>query len=493
MAGTDPGARGARKGISIGSPPRAVTVGGPGGNKQDGPDAMAVKRGQGPQPLEAMATSLETRSEALEPQAVKAPPSVPVTSGKIDDATRQRQLSRMKSRATGLLAFCGVLFVIARIFESRYPWLGYVRATAEASLVGGLADWFAVTALFRHPLGIPIPHTAIIPARKDRIGRSLGGFVQNNFLSREVIASRIAGLHPTERLARWLSVPENSAKLARHVAAGLAEGAQVLRDEDVQSMIERGLVERVRQIPVAPVVGNVLAMLTADQRHQQLLDEVLRLAARAVTDNEEVIRDRIRKESPWWLPEAVDDKIHEKIVGAIERTLIEVSMNPDHVLRSRFDDALHNFIDNLKKSPEARARAEAIKEAVLAHPALQEFAGSIWSDVKDALLRRAERPEREGPDAIERGLVRLGNAVLADPALVERIDSWILDGVVYAVDQYRSEAGQLIADTVGRWDPDATSRKIELQVGKDLQFIRINGTLVGGLVGLLLYIIMQLT
>jgi uncharacterized membrane-anchored protein YjiN (DUF445 family) len=411
--------------------------------------------------------------------------------GAPDEPERAKRLASMKRSATGLLGASAVVFVVARVFEHRWPWLGYVRATAEAAVVGGLADWFAVTALFRKPLGLPIPHTAIIPARKDRIGRSLGRFVQNNFLSREVIMSRVSGMRPGERLARWLTEPEHAQLIAQHVAAAMAGAARVLRDEDISPMIERGLAARVRALQVAPLLGNVLATLTADQRHQELLDEVLRLTARAVSENEAIIRQRVREESPWWVPEAVDDKIHDKIVSALERTLAQVSKHVDHPLRIRFDDALADFIEKLRHSPEMIARAEAIKEDALSHPALREFAASLWADVKAALARRADRAALGEPDAVERGLVTLANTALRDPALLEKIDHWIVDILVYAVDQYRHEVGQLIEHTVGQWDPDATSRKIELQIGRDLQFIRINGTIVGGLVGLFLYILAQ--
>jgi uncharacterized membrane-anchored protein YjiN (DUF445 family) len=413
--------------------------------------------------------------------------TAPIGGSAEDEAFKAERLVRMKRNATGLLvAFAGV-FVAARAFEDRWPWLGFVRATAEAAMVGGLADWFAVTALFRHPLGIPIPHTAIIARRKDRIGRTLGRFVQTNFLSRDVIAVRVASLHPGERLARWLADPAHSRMIARHVAAGLAGAARVLRDDEVGGLIERGLRSRVRRIHVAPLFGNILAVVTSDRRHQELLDEALRLIARAVEENEEMIRRRIAEESPWWLPEAVDDRIHEKIVAAVERTLQEVARDPEHPLRARFDEALDRFIQELRTSPEAMARAEAIKEEVLAHPALREFSASLWQDAKAALARRIEGPERPEPDAVERGLVTLAETVLADPDLVEKVDGWIVDALVYAVDQYRGEVGALIEHTVGQWDPDATSQKIELQIGRDLQFIRINGTLVGGLVGLALY------
>ncbi len=410
-----------------------------------------------------------------------------------DEAEKQRALEQMQRRATGMLGVAAVLFVVTRFFESRYAWLGYVRAAAEAALVGGVADWFAVTALFRHPLGLNIPHTAIVPKRKDRIGRSLGNFVQKNFLSREVVAVKLSGMQIGARIAGWLSDPEHARRVARQVAASLSGAAAVLRDEDVQEFVERSLVTRARKVQVAPLLGRVLGLLTADNRHQELLDEVLRLAARFVSSNEEMIRDRIAAEAPWWIPGAVEDKIHEKVVGGVDRTLTEVSADPNHPLRARFDDAVKRFAERLRTSPETIARAEAIKEEMLSHPAVRDYAASVWSDVKEKLARYAA--EGEGTTAlaaVERGLVSLGNAIVADPALLAKVDAWITDAVLFAVEQYRSEVAHLIEQTVAGWDPDATSRRIEIQIGRDLQFIRINGTVVGGLVGLLLYTIGKL-
>ena len=441
---------------------------------------MAIPQLRPPEPDQPAPIVAETAHMAQAPSI----PRVPVHK---EDPNKQIQLDRMKRRATGLLIGATVLFVVTLVLERTYPWLGFVRATAEAAMVGGLADWFAITALFRHPLGIPIPHTAIIPSRKDRIGRSLGGFVQNNFLSREVIAARLHGLRIAERIAKWISDPANSGRIAHHVATGLAGTAAVLRDEDIQAMIDRAIITRVKKTQVAPVLGNVLSLLTADNRHQELLDEALRLISEGVSRNEELIRQRIREESPWWLPEAVDDRIHDKVVAAIENTLRQVAADPAHPLRERFDNALTGFIEKLRTSPDVIAKAEAIKDDMLENPAVRQFSATIWSDVKQALARYADRKETDPPGAVEQGLMKLGNAVLGDAELMAKVDHWILDAVLYAVEQFRGEVAQLISYTVGQWDAEETSKKIELQIGKDLQFVRINGTLVGGLVGLILY------
>jgi len=330
----------------------------------------------------------------------------------------------MKRLATALLVVAGVVYVIAWRFEvaGAPGWVGYLRATAEASLVGGLADWFAVTALFRHPMGIPIPHTAIVAARKDRIGRSLGSFVQNNFLSREVVERKLTDVHAAERIAEWLSDPAHARRITQQGTRG-----------------------------VAPVLGRVLAVVAEEGQHQALLDAALRIVGDAVDENRDQIRERIKAESPWWVPGVLDDVIYKKLVSGIEQTLTEVRHDPHHPLRARFDAAFQRFVENLQNG--------------------------------------AKRP-KDAPDSpLERGIVAFGDAVRSNPALLEELDRAVSDAVLAVVEQYRSEVGDLIANTVRAWDPKATSDRIELAVGRDLQFIRINGTLVGGLAGLIIHAI----
>jgi uncharacterized membrane-anchored protein YjiN (DUF445 family) len=400
---------------------------------------------------------------------------------------RQRNLDRMKRRATGLLVVMGAIFVVARMFEAQHPWLGYLRATAEASMVGGIADWFAITALFRHPLNIPIPHTAIIPSRKDRIGRSLGNFVQNNFLSPEMLEAKLRAAEISRRAAEWLSQPENANKAAENVGSILRSAGNVVRDEDVHALLDRTVVEPLRQVPIAPVLAKGLALLTVGDRHQQLLDRVIQGLLRLVAENEALIREKIGEESPWWVPKLVDDRIHQKVLGGIERTLYEVGDDPDHQLRRQFDDLLAEWIDQLQSSPEVIARAEAIKQQMLDPETSGRLAASLWQELKEILGRQQSESANEAPGAVARGLAALGAAALHDEGLLEKIDGWVIGAVLRVVEQHRHEVGQLIAQTVSSWDPEETSRRIELLVGRDLQFIRINGTLVGGLVGLLIY------
>jgi uncharacterized membrane-anchored protein YjiN (DUF445 family) len=418
------------------------------------------------------------------------PPSSPWA--RPDDAERQARLDAMKRQATGLLALAAVVFAGASLLEGRYPWLGYVRATAEASLVGGLADWFAVTALFRRPLGLPIPHTAIVPTRKERIGRILGNFVQNHFLSHDVIAANLRAVRPAERAARWLSRPENARRIDRQVASGLAKALEAVPDDEAQELVRAVVTARLRTVRVAPVLGKTLALAFADDRHHALLNEAVRLAAEAVRDNRELIREQVRAESPWWVPGVVDDKIYQRIMGAVERVLRDIGDRPEHPLRAAFDAALHDFVDRLQHAPDVIAKAEAIKEEWLADPAVAELSARLWEAARGKAIAYAAKDDHAAPGPLERGLSAFGAAVLDKPVLLAEIDAWLIDTTAAVVERYRQEIGSLIAQTVAAWDPEATSRRFELAVGRDLQFVRINGTLVGGLVGLAIYTLSRL-
>ena len=410
-----------------------------------------------------------------------------------DDAVRQAQLDAMKRQATGLLALAAVVFAGARVFESEYPWLGYVRATAEASLVGGLADWFAVTALFRRPLGLPIPHTAIVATRKERIGRILGNFVQNHFLSREVVAANLRAVRPAERAARWLADPEHSRRVARQVASGLAKTLEALPDEDVRDLVRDVVSARIRATRVAPALGKTLALVLADDRHQGLLNEAVRLAAEAVRDNREVIREKVRTESPWWVPGVVDDQIFQRIISTVESLLRDIGADPYHPLRATFDTALRDFVDRLQHAPDVIAKAEALKEEWLTDPSLADLSTRLWEATRRAIVAYATRADGGAtPGALDRALSEFGNAVMSNESLLTEIDDVVIDLAATVVERYRHEIGDLIAQTVAGWDPEATSRRFELAVGRDLQFVRINGTLVGGLVGLTIYTVARL-
>jgi uncharacterized membrane-anchored protein YjiN (DUF445 family) len=408
------------------------------------------------------------------------------------DAERQAELDRMKRGATGMLALAAALFVAASSFEGRYPWLGYVRATTEASVVGGLADWFAVTALFRHPLGIPIPHTAIIGRQKDRIGRIIGNFVQQYFLAREAVSQKLRGMHIVERIMRWLSQPENGQRIAAQVASGLAKTLEALPDEQIRELIRQGAVDRIRATRLAPVLGKTLGLVVAGDRHHELLNQTIRLAAQAVGENRTLIRQRVKAATPWWMPSAIDERIYLRIVAATEQLLQEISADPNHPVRAKFDQALHEFVERLQHSPEAGARAEALKEEWLSDEAIAEFTSWVWDSTRKAVSGYATRSEGSEPGPLARGLSSFGKTLLENPTQLEELEEFAIGLIVDVIEQHRHEVADLIAQTVASWDAEATSRRMELAVGRDLQFVRINGTLVGGLVGLLIYAVPKL-
>lgn len=422
-----------------------------------------------------------------------APPGAPLTLQPLkDEELKRQQLDSMKFRATGLLIGAFVVFIVTRLLEGRWPWLGYVRATAEASMVGGLADWFAVTALFRYPAGLRIPHTAIIPNRKERIGRSLGNFVQNNFLSPAVIRQRLQQASIAHKLADWLAQPEHGEIVGRHAAASVSGLVQVLKDEEVQELIETSVSRRVRATQVAPLMGKALSLMTHGNRHQELLDSALKLVGRLVEENREGLRQKIRDELPWWVPSPIDEKIYQKIISGIENTLGEVTVNPEHPLRHRYNEAMLEFVEKLRTSPDMIEKGEHLKEDLLQHPAVRGYSASLWGDLKASLLKHAADPGSEFRRRIAHTVTRFAESMRHDPELMEKVDGWVESAALYVVEQYRGEVAELIASTVAAWDPEDTTRKIELQIGKDLQFIRINGTLVGGLAGLVIYTLSQI-
>ncbi len=409
-----------------------------------------------------------------------------------DEEVRQAQLDGMKRRATLLLVAATVLFIIARILEHRWRWVGIIRATMEAAMVGGLADWFAVTALFRHPLGIPIPHTAIVPAKKDRVGRTLGAFVQRNFLSREVIEHRMRSLQVGRRLAEWLADPANARTISRNVASAMSSAAEMMNDADVQAVIDRSLAERVRGMRLAPLLGKVLTVMTEDDRHQEVVDEVIQLASHTVNDNADLIRERIERETPWWVPSSVDNKIFKRVIGGIQRLLGELAADKAHPLRQRFDVSLDTLIERLNTSPEFAAKVDSWKEDFLDNEAARKFSASLWVEAKQALARYASNPDSAAPNAIEHALTSFGAKALEDPELLAKMDDFAIDVAAYLVSRYQDEVADLIASTVAAWDPEITAQRVELAIGRDLQFIRINGTIVGGLVGMTIYLISSL-
>jgi uncharacterized membrane-anchored protein YjiN (DUF445 family) len=403
------------------------------------------------------------------------------------DEAKGVALTRMKWMATGLLVAVTILFVLTRVFGDDTGVMGYIQAFAEAAMVGALADWFAVTALFRHPLGLPIPHTAIIPKRKDQIGRSLGEFVQGEFMTPEVIAERLKGFGVAARLGGWLSEEANAVRASEALGDGMRAALEVLDDAEVQASIEQIVERRVRATPVAPLVGRVIDIGVDGGHHQQLLDAVLSSVGNFLNDNQSVMREKLERESPWWVPESIDDRIFVKITNGVQSFLTEVGGDHDHPMRRSVDERVLAFAERLRTDPAILARGEELKEEVLAHPEVRAWLASLWGELKRNLDMASGDPTSELRGRFTVGMQRLGHRLATDPALAAKVDDWVMRAVSHIVGQYRGEVADLIASTVERWDGEATSRKMELQVGRDLQFIRINGTIVGGLAGLVIH------
>ncbi|MCS6808096.1 MAG: DUF445 domain-containing protein [Bacteroidota bacterium] len=406
-----------------------------------------------------------------------------------NEAEMRHDLARMKALATGLLVLMTCVFVVALVLEEQYPWIGFVRAFAEAAMVGALADWFAVTALFRHPLRLPIPHTAIIRRNKDRIGESLGNFVQNNFLTAEVIATKLESIDIPHRIAAWVAEPQNAEEIAHRITVMIPEFLNALNHDDVQQFLEENIAARVRAIEIAPLAGNVLSAMTSDNKHQVLLDEALKIAEHILDDNKDFIRRTIEEETPWYIPKFVDDRIYDIIISKAEQTLRAVNTDKNHELRQKFTRAMQEFVHNLRHSDEYKRKVEGIKEEVLQNPVVRQYFASLWADVKYRIIADAERPDSSIRQQIYDSLQSLAHALLHDESVRNRINTWLRDVLLSIIISRRSEITSIISDTVRKWDADTTSDRIELYIGRDLQFIRINGTLVGGTVGLVIYML----
>jgi uncharacterized membrane-anchored protein YjiN (DUF445 family) len=398
----------------------------------------------------------------------------------------------MRRRATGLLVGVTVVFVVLHLAGGDGAATGYAIAAVEAAMVGGLADWFAVTALFRHPLGVPIPHTAVIPERKDQFGETLGGFVQTSFLTPDIIAERVRTARVVPRLAGWLAEPDNAARLARHLADAAVTAADLLRDDEVHGALEEVARRRIETTPLAPLAGRALAVMTTDGRHHELLDVMLRAIERFLDENRASLRARFGDESPWWLPEAAEDRIFERLLDGARNVLREVARDPDHELRRDVDARVRRLVLELQSSPAMRARGEELKHELLAQPELRRWVAGVWTDMKAGLRAQAADPDSELRRRVADTLVALGCRLRDDPALAARIEEGIETGVRYVADQFSDEIGAMVSGTVARWDGRETADRLELLLGPDLQFIRINGTVVGGLAGLVIHAAAQL-
>lgn len=397
----------------------------------------------------------------------------------------RRSLHRV---ASGLLLAMLLVYGVATFYAPSYPWLGVVRAFAEAAAVGALADWFAVVAMFRHPLGLPIPHTAIIPRNKDRIGASLGRFVEQNFLEPELLNGKLADLDIARHAAQWLKQEGRSTALATRVTDLLPQLLDAVEDEDVSRFISEQLLTRVGEIEAAPLAGRLLAMLTQHDRHQEILDTLLKSASRLLGEYDGMIRQKITENTAWLFRKlSLDAVVAKTLLSAAEQQLREVSEDPNHPWRRRFDDAVREFVAKLITSPEYLAQGERLKMELLEHPAVRNYVAGLWGEIKGAVRRNAAQPGSKLKERVAAVIVGFADALLADEALRLKVDGWAKMTIVRVVTTRRREVGLLIAETMRRWDARTFTDKIEQEVGHDLQYIRLNGTIIGGLAGVAIY------
>ena len=403
-------------------------------------------------------------------------------------------LRKMRVVATGLLLSMAALFLIARTFQPLHPALGFVRAFAEAAMVGGLADWFAVTALFRHPLGLPIPHTAIVPRNKDRIGDTLANFLRTNFLIPRVVARRMNRVDVAGAAGRWLAQPpQESGRIRRGASRLFAEMLTAFDPQRLGGMVKAGIGSRLRATEVAPILGQLLKATIAEGRHLPLMDSGLRWAAGALEANEPILRAMVHERAGAILRwTGLDETLADKLIDGLYKLLNDVAEDREHPLRQKIEEGLDRLAWDLQYDPDTRARVEAMKAELIANPAMQRWLDGLWEQAREALLRLARDPEAVTAGRLGDALRQLGQTLQADPRLAATINRFVRRAAVGVAADYGDGIVRLVSETVRGWDADTITTRLENAVGRDLQYIRINGTLVGGSVGLVLHVVDRL-
>ncbi|HEX3677857.1 MAG TPA: DUF445 domain-containing protein [Sphingomicrobium sp.] len=397
----------------------------------------------------------------------------------------------MKLVATGLLVVMALVFAITRSFEHVYPSLSYVKAFAEAAMVGGLADWFAVTALFRHPLGLPIPHTAIIPRNKDRIGEALANFIRDNFLIPSVVARRMRRLDVAGAAGRFLQTPAGEGTRIRAGASRLiADIFESLDDERLGGIVKGAISARLRRTEVAPLLGHALASAINEDRHVPMLEAAIRWTARALDANEPLIREMVHKKANWVLKLAgLDAKLADAIIDGLRKLTVEMSTDPGHAVRIKIEEALAQLANDLQTRPETRERVEAIKDELLDNRSVGLWLDTLWQKSREAIIKAARNPDAVLAGKLGEVLKSMGGTLEKDARIRGAINQFARRATVGMAASYGGSIVKLVSETIRGWDARTVTNRLEAAVGRDLQYIRINGTIVGGLVGLTLRIV----
>ena len=402
------------------------------------------------------------------------------------DARRRAGLRRMKVVATGLFVLAALVYVLTIRLDHDGVW-GFVNTAAEAGMVGALADWFAVTALFRHPLGIPVPHTALVKKRKDELGRNLQEFVAENFLTDEIARERLAAAGVPRRVGLWLGRPERRERVLAEVADGGTRALQGVTDEDVHDFLAELLLPRLAQEPVSQILGSLLEGVVSDGNHRGLVDLGIDEVHRWLGDNPHLFAEVVGEKAPWWSPEWLDDRVIRWTYEQMLRWLAEMRADAAHPARRALDDLLQRLARDLQHDPDVMASAEALKERLLTHPQVPTSAVAVWQSLRTSLLGAMADRDSYFWSRGDELLTHLGEHLAEDEAWQQRVEMHLGDAVAFAVNTYGDELAEVISVTVERWDAEEASSRIELFVGRDLQFIRINGTVVGALAGLLIH------
>ncbi|MGB3732119.1 DUF445 domain-containing protein [Microbacterium sp.] len=403
------------------------------------------------------------------------------------DQERLRGLRRMKAVALGALIFMAVVFVIAFALEPRHPWLSYVRAAAEGGMVGALADWFAVTALFRHPLGLPIPHTAIIPNRKDEIGRSLGEFVETNFLSGEIVRDKLSRTALARRLGEWLGDPAHAERVTAEASTAASAVLRALSDDDVQGLIADLAREHLIEPDWAPSAGGWLERIVEADAHHGAVDLAVDSIGTWLVNNAHTFNGLVSRRLPGWVPRLAHRFVDETVYHEAVKFVQAVQADPRHPARLALDGYLTRLADRLQHDPAMRDRFEGAKAGMFDSPRVIALAAQAWDTAKNGLLNALADPQSGLRRRASSAVAEIGRRLATEPALQARVDGWVTDAAVFLVDRYRHDIASIITDTVEKWDAAETTEKIELMVGRDLQYIRLNGTVVGALAGVAIF------
>jgi uncharacterized membrane-anchored protein YjiN (DUF445 family) len=407
-----------------------------------------------------------------------------ITANPAADDLRRRGLRRMRTLAVGLLLFAAVVYLLTLGEEG---FLGFVNAGAEASMVGAVADWFAVTALFKHPLGLPIPHTALVPKRKDSLGQSLQEFFGENFLQEAIIRDRVGAATISRRVGEWLSQPANARRVVDEVAEVAGIAVAKVRDEQVADLVESVMVPRFREEPIAPLLGTFVVEVVRDDLHHGVVDLGLEELHRWLVGNPDVVQQVLSERAPWWAPPRLNDAVTARIHLETVRWIGDIRDDPHHHARTALDSMLGQLGQDLLLDPDTQARAEGLKNRLLDHPQFTTTGISLWNALRKALVGALRDPDGELRGRLQAELVRFAERLVAEEELRRRLDGVAADAAVFVVERYGEELTTVITHTIERWDGREAARRIELHVGRDLQFIRINGTIVGGLVGVLIH------